>query len=543
MSTSWESWRCPPHPISPPLRCVAPAPSRAQAARKELESERGRLSKALDEAKKRLAKATKAQHTAELAAAEVRGAREGEFGRWTVRRSRSLWWRLSCLRRRCAASPSLSGSATRWSWRWPTSRPTACGATWSASRPSSGTTRAGRRCVAPGRRHLAGVQPGWLGRDELKLLGGVPAPRARHVAAAAADAAAHQGPGDPADARGGGHRHARRHAARAAPGGAQSVACCCCCCCVPACARPAIAALQCAPLTPPTQPTKPRRPRWRSCVWRSRAPRRGGWLPSSRALRRWRRLRRRTAARWRRCRGAWSCCSTRRQRRAGRRTSCATGGWVGGSVGRWVGACVVVGTEGWREGQQQRAGGRGRSRASAFLSAVTPLPRHMTRRQRRRAAIAAAACRHCGLLTCASLCVVPLRAQVRGPGGAAGAPPGAGPGRHPRGAEAAAGAGEPSGLELLKGATAALAQRWTGGGVAISWRWPSSTPSPHDETKRLRGAAAARTPTGGRSAGRGGGGQAGGGGAQGAERGHAGGQGRGGALCSLGFWRRAVCGW
>jgi hypothetical protein len=47
------------------MRCL-------QAARRELESEKAKLGRALDEAKKRLAKATKAQHTAELAAAEVR---------------------------------------------------------------------------------------------------------------------------------------------------------------------------------------------------------------------------------------------------------------------------------------------------------------------------------------------------------------------------------------------------------------------------------------------------------------------------------------
>ena len=40
--------------------------------RRELESERGKFSKALEEAKKRLAKATKGQHTAEMALAEVR---------------------------------------------------------------------------------------------------------------------------------------------------------------------------------------------------------------------------------------------------------------------------------------------------------------------------------------------------------------------------------------------------------------------------------------------------------------------------------------
>lgn len=44
-----------------------------QAARKELEAEKARMHKALDESKKRLAKATKSQHAAEVAAAEVCG--------------------------------------------------------------------------------------------------------------------------------------------------------------------------------------------------------------------------------------------------------------------------------------------------------------------------------------------------------------------------------------------------------------------------------------------------------------------------------------
>ena len=42
-----------------------------QSVRKELEGERSKFSKALEEAKKRLAKATKAQHSAEMALAEV----------------------------------------------------------------------------------------------------------------------------------------------------------------------------------------------------------------------------------------------------------------------------------------------------------------------------------------------------------------------------------------------------------------------------------------------------------------------------------------
>ncbi len=45
---------------------------RAQAARKELEGERVKAGKAVDQLKQRLAKATKAQHAAEVAAAEVR---------------------------------------------------------------------------------------------------------------------------------------------------------------------------------------------------------------------------------------------------------------------------------------------------------------------------------------------------------------------------------------------------------------------------------------------------------------------------------------
>lgn len=45
----------------------------SQALRKELESERAKLGRALEEAKKRMAKAQKAQHAAEVAAAEVGG--------------------------------------------------------------------------------------------------------------------------------------------------------------------------------------------------------------------------------------------------------------------------------------------------------------------------------------------------------------------------------------------------------------------------------------------------------------------------------------
>ncbi|KAJ9517585.1 hypothetical protein QJQ45_025083 [Haematococcus lacustris] len=50
----------------------------AQAVKASLEAERVKLGRALEEAKKRLAKATKAQHTAEMAAAEARGKVEAE---------------------------------------------------------------------------------------------------------------------------------------------------------------------------------------------------------------------------------------------------------------------------------------------------------------------------------------------------------------------------------------------------------------------------------------------------------------------------------
>ncbi|KAJ9517435.1 hypothetical protein QJQ45_016801 [Haematococcus lacustris] len=50
----------------------------AQALKASLEAERVKLGRALEEAKKRLAKATKAQHTAEMAAAEARGKVEAE---------------------------------------------------------------------------------------------------------------------------------------------------------------------------------------------------------------------------------------------------------------------------------------------------------------------------------------------------------------------------------------------------------------------------------------------------------------------------------
>lgn len=62
--TSQNANSLPPHPHQP---CPV------QAVRKEAEAEKARLAKAVDEAKKRLAKATKAQHAAEVALAEVGG--------------------------------------------------------------------------------------------------------------------------------------------------------------------------------------------------------------------------------------------------------------------------------------------------------------------------------------------------------------------------------------------------------------------------------------------------------------------------------------
>lgn len=44
----------------------------------QVEGERKKAAKSLDEAKKRLARATKAQHAAEVAAAELRGKAEAE---------------------------------------------------------------------------------------------------------------------------------------------------------------------------------------------------------------------------------------------------------------------------------------------------------------------------------------------------------------------------------------------------------------------------------------------------------------------------------
>ena len=55
---------------------------RMQACRLSLEAERTKFAKALEEAKKRLAKATKGQHAAEMALAEVSdGGRKGACGR------------------------------------------------------------------------------------------------------------------------------------------------------------------------------------------------------------------------------------------------------------------------------------------------------------------------------------------------------------------------------------------------------------------------------------------------------------------------------